>query len=306
MMLKDIFFNRHLELRTGWRILIYLCLLIVFSMAFLAPVYFLGRSQRLLPLVALVAATGVSSFIMTRFIHHKPFTALGLAVHESALRELTTGVLLGFLMMSAIFIVELALGDISLTWRGLGLSEIGLWLGLAAVEFILVALMEELLFRGYFFQALIQGVTLLPATFIVAVLFSAAHRNNPNVEWIAYLNIGVVSIMFSLAYFRTRGLWAPIGLHFSWNFTQTAVYAFPTSGLSYNDSKLFSLVQTGPAWFTGGEFGPEGGLLATCVIFAGLWYTLKTRRLAGREGIVTLDSIEDLVLPPVPEGEKTR
>jgi hypothetical protein len=91
-------------------------------------------------------------------------------------------------------------------------------------------------------------------------------------------------------------------LHFAWNFTQTTIYAFPTSGLAFEDRKLWVLEQTGPDWITGGAFGPEGGLLATLALLLGTWYVLKSRHLVVQEGIITLDSLED-ILPPVQDGE---
>jgi hypothetical protein len=59
--------------------------------------------------------------------------------------------------------------------------------------------------------------------------------------------------------------------------------------------------QSGPVWVGGGEFGPEGGVLATIALITCLWYILKAGFLRPPEGIVTLDSIEDLV-PPDAEG----
>jgi hypothetical protein len=58
---------------------------------------------------------------------------------------------------------------------------------------------------------------------------------------------------------------------------------------------LFNAARSGPAWIGGGDFGPEGGVLATIALLACLWYILKAGFLAAPEGIVTLDSIEDLV-----------
>jgi|GEM_PF-7059575 len=64
------------------------------------------------------------------------------------------------------------------------------------------------------------------------------------------------------------------------------------------------LVQQGPDWITGGAFGPEGGVLATIALIAGTWYILKARWIKAAEGIITLDSVEDL-FPQTPQSEET-
>jgi hypothetical protein len=125
---------------------------------------------------------------------------------------------------------------------------------------------------------------------------------NPEIGMLSYVNIGLVSITLSLAYYKTRGLWLPIGMHFAWNFTQTTIFGYPTSGLPPTGLSVFDLTQSGPAWITGGAFGPEGGILATLAVIAGTWYILKSSRIRAEEGIITLDSLED-VLPVRPAVE---
>jgi hypothetical protein len=60
-------------------------------------------------------------------------------------------------------------------------------------------------------------------------------------------------------YLRTRQLWLSIGLHIGWNFFISTVFGFTVSGLN-----LFRLTLQevhGPPLFTGGDFGPEAGLV---------------------------------------------
>jgi membrane protease YdiL (CAAX protease family) len=99
---------------------------------------------------------------------------------------------------------------------------------------------------------------------------------------------------------KTRSLWLPFGLHVSWNYSQTVIYSFPTSGIDFAGFQLGETVQTGPEWITGGAFGPEGGALATLMLILSTWYILKSKSLSVPEGIITLDSIEDIIPPPTP------
>ncbi|HSQ75516.1 MAG TPA: CPBP family intramembrane glutamic endopeptidase, partial [Bacteroidota bacterium] len=204
---------------------------------------------------------------------------------------------------SAIFVLMLAAGYVAITWRALAWGNVLAAMLFSLLVFVPAAAFEELLFRGYAFQTLAQGITMLPAILVMSGLFGAAHLQNPHSTLLSTVNVMLAGIWLSLAYLKTRGLWLPFGLHLSWNFTQTTVYGFPTSGLAMADRQIWSTVENGPDWITGGPFGPEGGILATVVLLAGTWYVVKSGTLNAPEGIVTLDSVEDL-LPSVAAPDK--
>jgi uncharacterized protein len=273
------------------------------AMAF--PLSRLASGSEAVSALAYLCATAAATFIMLKFINRKPFGAIGLTIHSTVFREFGTGVLLGVLMMGGIFLVELALGYVSVSGRGLTRWEmLGVFFSALAV-FSIAAAFEELLFRGYLFQTLIQGVTLLPALLLMAGLFAVAHARNPDATVFGVINVGLAGVWFSVAYVKTRGLWLPIGLHISWNFCQTTLFGFPTSGLAFVDRRLVDAVQSGPVWVTGGTFGPEGGALATVAILVCTTYVLKAGHLQAPPGITTLDSIEDLIVPRNGSGETT-
>ena len=62
-------------------------------------------------------------------------------------------------------------------------------------------------------------------------------------------------------------MWTAFGAHLGWNATLAALAA-PVSGLPF-DIPYIDYRMGGPAWLTGGAFGPEGGLLATAVARGG-------------------------------------
>jgi membrane protease YdiL (CAAX protease family) len=296
-----IFRNRHHELRAGWKVLGFLALTAAggFALAMALPRSWSSTpfAGSFIPLALVLAVT----WVMTRLANHKPLAAVGLWMHPRALRECAMGLLLGFLMMTGIFLLELGLGVLSLTWRGLTLPEIA---GAAAISFLFFAasaLFEELLFRGYLLQTLMQWVSFLPALLMMSVFFGLAHYSNPHATPLSTANVVLAGVWLSFAYLKTRSLWLPFGLHLSWNFAQTTIYAFPTSGIAFAERRLFISETSGPLWLTGGEFGPEGGVLATVALTAATWYILKTPLLRAPEGIITLDSVEDVLPPRQPE-----
>ncbi|MCY4188437.1 MAG: hypothetical protein OXD30_08135, partial [Bryobacterales bacterium] len=60
---------------------------------------------------------------------------------------------------------------------------------------------------------------------------------------------------------RQRCLWPAIGLHLGWNAAQ-ALLGVNTSGITIRLTEL-NLSLGEPEWITGGDYGFEGGLLAT-------------------------------------------
>ena len=297
-----IFLDRHRDLRAGWKIALFVLMIGAPGVALhrTLPGSILGN-----PAAGALLAVGLlmlASWVMTRFCNRKPLAAIGLWFHDRTLRELGLGMLLGFVMMSGIVLIELALGYIHVGWRGLTLSEAAGVVAVSALIFSLAAFVEELLFRGYAFQTLMQMITFAPAVLVMSLFFGLGHVFNPHATLLSTANVVLAGVWLSFAYLKTRGLWLPLGLHFAWNFAQTTIYAFPTSGLTFDDRKLWTLEQTGPDWITGGAFGPEGGVLATVALLLGIWYVLKSRHLVAQEGIITLDSLED-ILPPAHHAE---
>ncbi len=301
MTFSGIFFNRHDELRWGWKLSLFSILLVLLFLGITIPLYLLkvlplgGAPEGEAPtnLILVLSILGVT-WLMTRVFHRKPLSAIGLFLHSGTLKEFGLGCLLGFLMMTGVAFVERGLGLIEWHWVGLDTGQV-FWTVLASgVSFLIAATEEELLFRRYPFQVLIQGITFLPATLIFALVFAVLHLMNPHASAFGTINTALVGILLAFAYMKTRGLWLPIGLHFAWNFSQTTLYGLITSGVPFKGFQFVRATQSGPEWITGGAYGPEGGVLTTIAVIAALWYILKARPIKAPEGIITLDSIEDL------------
>jgi len=292
---RNLLFDRHGDIRGGWRVAGFMSLVLFFVAAAVYPLRAAGVESPFAEKLLLLAGSLAATWTLTRYVNRKPLRAVGLWIHEGTLRELGAGCLLGFLMMAGIYAVEVALGYVTPYSAGLGPAGALGVAGLSLLWFTVGAIAEELLFRGYAFQTLMQAVTFLPATFLMAAVFGLAHLQNPHVTALSLCNVVLCGILFSFAYMKTRSLWLPFGIHFAWNFSQTALFGLPTSGLLDPARALVGATQSGPVWVGGGEFGPEGGVLATIALVTCLWYILKAGFLSPPEGIVTLDSIEDLV-----------
>ena len=126
-----------------------------------------------------------------------------------------------------------------------------------------VAATEELLFRGFLFQRLIDGLGAWPAQALIGGMFLLTHLDNPGmvgaVKVWAGVNIFVASLLFGLCYLHTKSLAMPIGLHFLANAVQGPVLGFGVSG-NAEAGLLAPQLAAAPVWLTGGAFGLEASL----------------------------------------------
>jgi hypothetical protein len=133
--------------------------------------------------------------------------------------------------------------------------------------FLLSGAFEELLFRGFAFQALVHNIGAVPAILITSTLFGLAHLSNYNASAFSTINTILSGVWLGVAYLMTRSLWLATALHYSWNFVMAFVFGLPVSGTS-TLSQLAWLrgSSQSPEWLSGGEYGPEGGAAATLVL----------------------------------------
>jgi hypothetical protein len=133
------------------------------------------------------------------------------------------------------------------------------------------AMYEELMFRGYPFQRLVEAIGSWGAIFVLSGIFGAIHLGNPNaggvLSW-GFFNTIFVGALFAYAYLRTRTLWLPFGMHFGWNFFLGVVYGLPVSGIR-DFSVLVRTTARGPKLLTGGAYGIEASLTGAVVILLG-------------------------------------
>ena len=83
---------------------------------------------------------------------------------------------------------------------------------------------------------------------------------------------------------RTQQLWLPIGLHIGWNFFEGVIFGFPVSGTE--TFRILNHTVSGPSLLTGGDFGPEAGLILIPALALGTcltWLYTRSRILEVEE-----------------------
>ncbi len=307
--MRRLFLNEEVRLRAGWRLLVQLLLYTVgvslFGSFTLAALAGLSPGARTDPSpylsvlfyagAALVATASVWACGWS--LDGRPFSGFGLRLDRAWWSDLGFGLLLGALLMTGIFLVQLAAGWASVTGTFVGVEGGAFFPTILAPAalFVCVGFYEELVSRGYQLTNLAEGLNvaavgprgaIVLAWVLSSSVFAAVHLFNPNTGVLSTLNIFLAGMMLGAGYVLTGQLAIPIGLHTTWNFFQGNVFGFPVSGLDLVDATFLSTRQTGPDLLTGGPFGPEAGLLAPAAMAVGVGLiALRVRRRTGKLGL---------------------
>lgn len=262
MPIKSIFINTHHQLRNGWWIAIFFLLLA----SLIIPCKILAESKGIELSIWAQAGIVLLASIICQGLFREKFSTLFGALKPWPIYFLY-GCLLGAILMLLPAVILFMSGQVS--WQGT-LHYSSLLPGLSL--FAAVALAEELVFRGFFFQRLIAGISPWPAQLVMAAYFTLNHWDNPGmtgtIKILASINIFMASILFGLAYIRTQSLAMPIGLHFMLNFTQGSLLGFGVSG-NEQAGLLTPQIMAGHSWWTGGQFGLEASVPGLVFIIIG-------------------------------------
>jgi uncharacterized protein len=146
-------------------------------------------------------------------------------------------------------------------------------LALNVATLALLALSSMLVYTGYPFQRLIEAVGPVRATIFMAVSFGiwrafdqSSSLQNPG----AAILVSIVgSLLLSIAWFRTHGVWLSWGLNFGWNASVALLFGLPLQGYA-GYSTIVESRSHGPIWLTGGGYGPNAALLTTVFFLAAI------------------------------------
>lgn len=257
-------------LRPGWGLLLYIVLfrvIIAVAQIILRPtMHRLAHTvwHDLLQNVVLATSVVVPAIVMSR-IEKRPFGAYGLPGRDAFGKNFICGVVWGFTALSLLLLTLRGLHAFyfgSLAIHGTRAVQFALFWG---VVFLLVAVVEEFLLRGYTQFTLARGIGFWPAAVVLSVLFACLHLGNPGENRIGIVAVAVIALFCCFTLLRTGSLWFALGLHASWDWAESYFYGVPDSG-GMSPGHLLSPSSQGPAWLSGGSVGPEGSVLVFAVI----------------------------------------
>jgi len=268
------------RLRAGWRLIVFLVMLLVVAavegrvragLAGRLPDLYEGLVRALVFAVLIAAAL----YLASRVLDHRKMSDYGFHFNRKWWTDLAFGLVLGALLLFGVFAIEIAVGWVKVTGsfaRSPGQPFVAtILVGIVAAA--AVAFGEEASYRGYPIKNLAEGVArtrwgMVSAVVIPAIFFGLAHTTNEHATWLSTFNIVIFGLLFGTGYVLTGELALAIGLHFGWDFVQGFVFGIVAEGKQYGSVLVLADDSSATLW-TGQPYGAEGGLMGTAAFIAG-------------------------------------
>lgn len=281
--------------RIAWRALLFWALTLVFLILFAAPIRLARHALRRAGyaiesirdvavdspiLIPIACAEVAAALLATRWmIRQDRLTWAGAGLGRARIgADLLLGTAIGLAEFMFVPLFALAGGWVELAPTGGAAAgfDAGIFLSLAVVLLALLpaAAFEEITDRGYVLT-LLAARSRVVAVAATSLLFTLMHASNEGFNAIAFTHVFVAGVALAVGRVRSRALWLPIGWHFGWNAAQGWLFGAAVSGMRPADAPLLALRLRGPQLLTGGEFGPESGLLAVAASLLTLFLYVK-------------------------------
>ena len=207
-------------------------------------------------------------FLFQKYVNRQSVVSLGLKRYPGWPVTVFKGWLaggiafLGYVFLMSLFgIVELRVDSWTKFWLNF---PVALMVACAAFG---IALTEDVLFRGFFFQTLLQNVPKWPSIVITGIIFGFFHKLNQPLDFFtlpydAMLFGGVfcLNVLLCFAFLKSGTLYLPIGIHSGLVFAKIACKKLKFIHVLQSDSFLFGL---------GGD--PRRGFFAWGLFLAGIF-----------------------------------
>ena len=201
---------------------------------------------------------------------------------KNIIKNYLKGLLLGFVLMGSTYLLLILMGQLtpSVSKLSVGniltiLAGILMWLPQGAAE--------EVMFRGFMLprQGSRYGVGF--ALVFSSVLFAGFHSMNVGFTPLAFVNLFLIAFFFALLDYKVGHIWYSCAAHSMWNFLQGNVFGLQVSGNQGTSTILkANYSRNALSIFTGGDFGPEGGLavtIVTSIAIAAIVITMRKKAL---------------------------
>ena len=220
--------------------------------------------QAMLVFLLLLGYAGVG-FSLNRQMH--PISAQGLPRRPGWIREAGLGLAIGWGATVVCAAVMAVGGGIAVRFS-FRLQTLA-WLLVDAAFFALLALGEEIAFRGYAFQRFARAVGSAGAVLGFVVLYAFLQNLQPGASRASTVVAIMLTLVLSIAYLRTRALWVGWGINFGWKASRALIFGLAVNGIT-KDSPVVQGDPMGSFWLTGGGFGLDASWLAAFVFLAAI------------------------------------
>lgn len=209
------------------------------------------------------AITLVLAYIFARKFLKRSKLSLGL-VDSNKVKSYGKGILLGFGLLS-IIVLLLKLTGFAEIIRNTKTFKLKLFF-VFLPAWIIQGFEEEFLLRSILMNQMAAGGKIEIAIIANSLIFSIFHLGNTGFNFMAFVNIFLVGLVFSLIFYLNGSIYTSAAAHSFWNMTMANIYGITVSGNSPTGVNLFNTKLTGPRIISGGSFGIEGSIVTSLVL----------------------------------------
>lgn len=204
-------------------------------------------------------------FLWVKLVEKRPVNSVGFQT-KNPFKRYITGFMIGLCTITTATLILVLTGMIILKYDSLDYSYMIINLGIIASGWFIQSASEEIAIRGWLIPCLEKNCTPVAAISITAIIFGILHLFSVGVTALSFINLILSGIFFACYAIADGNILGVCGLHFAWNFALGNIYGLPVSGFADNGEKIFQTQQIGSTILTGGNFGPEGGLVTTITL----------------------------------------
>jgi membrane protease YdiL (CAAX protease family) len=224
-----------------------------------------GYLADLLPNYGMILFIAVAVFYCKK-IEKRGFKKLGFC---SRVFDYVIGGVVAIVLLAVITCVCCVSGV--LTFEGVGTTFDPVYLLALFGSFVIQSMSEEVLSRGYLFNALRRKTGITVATLVSSAAFMLPHLPSMLDGETVFVVLGVVNLLlvstaFTLLYVLRSNIYIVGGLHCIWNFILSGVMGLTLSGGSGSENAVLNFRVNGENLLTGGIYGLEASLVTTAIL----------------------------------------
>jgi uncharacterized protein len=224
----------------------------------------LVKGNNLLVTIAIIFTISLLlTFVFRRWVDRKSIISLGLDFNGRAGEAIAGGMLAIFIICASSLLLK-ATGH--LRWTDIIFDFRALFLAFGSV--VVISFYEELIFRGYILNNLMDSFPGWLALVISALLFMIFHwTGQSSIGFFSLANSLIMGLILGLNYIYSRNLWFSFCFHVAWKFMEGPAFGY--SG----DESFQTFLQpelNGDINITGGANGLEGSVILTAVALLSL------------------------------------
>lgn len=275
------------RLRAGWRLAAFALAMLVcqpIAESFLAPAFgalsrAVGEPVPAYPWITLVSVLGSLGLVL-RMVDESPWTSVALDARAWRPRVMAAGLGVGTaaIVLTMLLLFASGAAHVEPVARPADMVPGGHAWGASALRLTALlapaALWEELVFRGFLWTVAEDAGGVRVARWATAFAFGVVHVLNPGATVLSTLIVVMAGFGLGALRERTGSLPAVWLAHLAWNWVMAVGLHVPVSGVAF-DTPGYQTVLSGPAWWTGGAWGPEGGAAALLVMSGALALSMR-------------------------------